>query len=119
VVLGIDSLPASLARSRLQTTLQAALTRNRGSFAFGPEADFDGRISATSDHWPDSAGSEPERRSDLALTAGGLVRWTPSRSWSVDGKLGWTFTGRWGEPELDLSPFEEGPILRLSCRSDF
>jgi hypothetical protein len=116
---GLDSAQASFARSRLQATFRAALTRKRGSIAFGPESDLDGRISTSSDHWRDSLGTVSELRSDLALTAGGLVRWNPSSSWSAQGELGWTFVARWGEPELDLSPFEEGPVLRLSCRSDF
>jgi len=115
----LDSLHATLARSRLQTTLRAALTRNRGSFTFGPEADLDGRISATADHWKDSGGNVSALRSDLAFTPGGLLRWCPRSSWWVEGELGWNFVARWGEPELDLSPFEEGPFLRASFRSAF
>ncbi|HXP90124.1 MAG TPA: hypothetical protein VN931_04235 [Fibrobacteria bacterium] len=114
-----DSSKATLARSRLQATLQAALTRIHGTFAYGPESYLDGRISTTNDHWRDSTGTLSEDRSDLAFTAGGLLRWAPSHSWSAQGELGWTFVARWGEPELDLSPFEEGPFLRLTCRSDF
>jgi len=116
---GLDSLQANLSRSRLQATLQASLTRVRGSFAFGPESYLDGRISTTNDHWRDSTGTLSEDRSDLAFTAGGLVRWNPTPSWAAQGELGWTFIARWGQPDMDLSPFEEGPFLRVTCRSDF
>jgi|GEM_PF-2336935 len=114
----LDSLHASFARARLQTTLHAALAKNTGSFTYGPEMEFDGRISATSDHWKDSTSDATARRSDAAFTPVGLLRWHPKSSWWVEGELGWNFVARWGEPELDLSPFEAGPFLRISFRSD-
>lgn len=125
VVQGYDSVPVKFARERAQATVHVALARTSGALDYGPSLDLDGRMSFAPDRWSDSGSgsaavvARSERRSDLGCTAGVFLRWNPSSIWSADGALGWTWSAQGRVAGLDVSPFSDGPSLRLGARSSF
>jgi len=40
-------------------------------------------------------------------------------AWSAEGSLGWIWSAEKGADDLDISPFDRGPFLRLDARSNF
>lgn len=105
-----------LARAGFQSTTRMECQWGGGGFSWGPVLDLDGRILILPDRWlPDSvSGRSSSRRRGMECNTAGQVKWKPVGNFLLHSELGWAWTLQEGGAPLDLSPFLDGPYLRIS-----